>query len=55
MLVHVIVELIVSRDPDTNELFVSCIGNLVAMLVEDLDDIIPLVKVLLRAKPSENL
>jgi hypothetical protein len=50
VLVHVVVELLVSGDPDAYELLVS---NLVYVLVEYLDDIVPFVKVLLGAEPAE--
>jgi hypothetical protein len=49
ILIHVIVELLISCYFDSDKLFVGCIGNLVSMSVEDLDDTVPFVKV-----PSES-
>jgi hypothetical protein len=52
MLIHVVVKLLVSRDLDAYEFLVSSISNLISMRVEYLDDIVPLVKVLLGAEPA---
>jgi hypothetical protein len=49
MLVHVVVKLIISGDPDAYELLVSSISDLISTLVEYLDDIVLFVKVLFGA------
>ena len=53
MLINVIVELLISCYFDADKLFVDCVGNLVSMLVEDLYDTVPLVKVLFWTKPAK--
>jgi hypothetical protein len=53
MLVHVIVELLISCYFDADKLFVGCVGNLISMLVEDLYDTVPFVTVLFWTKPAK--
>ena len=53
VLIHVVVGVFVYFYTDTDELFVSCISDLISMLVECLDNCIPFVDVVGWTKSSE--
>jgi hypothetical protein len=53
MLVHLIVELFISRDLYSDELFVSSVSDLISVAVEYLDNNVPFVKVLHEAEPAK--